>query len=108
MRQRDRSRPAGADDAITGAAQRRVNAQNRLRDGRRVAGDGGNNSARRFAGDAFLHLFKLAQRDSHAEILPAQRRLKKQKRRDAFTAASVGGTSSMILLVLVGAAIRAV
>ena|SRR6202167_1298263 len=46
-----------------------------------MSSDERKNFARRLAIDAFLHLFELPQRDSHAGTLPAATKLQKQKRR---------------------------
>jgi len=70
-----------ADDSVSGAAERRIDAQDDLT---RTVGSPHrghrDNRPRRLAVDPVFHLLELAQGDSHAEILPAAAKLQKQKR----------------------------
>ena len=92
MRQRDRMRFGEPDDAVAGAAQRRVHAEN---DAVGIGGGPENRfkdrqgCASRNAADALLHLFKLPTRDAHAPMLPATAGLQKQKRRTSLLAVLV-------------------
>lgn len=93
LRERDGAGFFKADDAVAGAAQRRINAQDDLRREARDAGRGARDiNAQRFAAEALLHLFELLPGNAHAKRLPAAARRQKQKRRQVALAAFAGNT----------------
>jgi len=87
--ERDRICFFKADDAVAGAAQRRINAKNDLGDGagREARGIGQGHRARFFAAEALLQLLELLPGNAHAKRLPAAARRQKQKRREVAIAA---------------------
>jgi hypothetical protein len=89
VRQRQRMRSGETEDAVAGAAQRRVNAKNHAVriDGRtRVGLENRHGRTARSAAEALFHLFKLPQRNAHAWILPAAEKQQKQKCRASLPA----------------------
>jgi hypothetical protein len=70
-------RICGLDDAKSGPAQRGIDSQHDLP--RTIRGGTGSqkDGARRPAGNAFFHLFEVAKRNSHGDILPARMALQK-------------------------------
>ena len=82
MAKRDRMRFGEPDDAIAGAAQRRVHAKNHaVRTSRRREGIHENRRCHpcRRTGKALLHLFILPLRDAHRHMVPVQKKNGKQK-----------------------------